>query len=184
MTYDGVPMGALELAVEASKAAKAEYRACDIAEDGGRYYIPEYATALAAFPYFRDWIGQYLMWDFSEAECKILQKQIAYKEVVFRIDGPVRLQIGRASQMMQWDLGYGKFGGGLAFRPHLEITYTPKPEVLEFFPIRCHTLGYGKVEEGRILCGFDEKGKKYIQGLISDRVCCPIRILYLLPVYM
>ncbi len=65
MTYDGVPMGALELAVEASKAAKAEYWACDIAEYDGKYYILECATAFAAFPYFRDWIGQYLMWDFS-----------------------------------------------------------------------------------------------------------------------
>jgi competence ComEA-like helix-hairpin-helix protein len=59
-------MGALELAVEASKAAKAEYWACDIAEYDGKYYILECATAFAAFPYFRDWIGQYLMWDFSE----------------------------------------------------------------------------------------------------------------------
>jgi len=66
MTYDGVPMGALELAVEASKAAKAEYWACDIAEYDGKYYILECATAFAAFPYFRDWIGRYLMWDFSE----------------------------------------------------------------------------------------------------------------------
>ncbi|WP_456401723.1 helix-hairpin-helix domain-containing protein [Hydrogenimonas sp.] len=66
MTYEGVPMGALELAVEASKAAKAEYWACDIAEHDGKYYILECATAFAAFPYFRDWIGAYLMWDFSE----------------------------------------------------------------------------------------------------------------------
>jgi len=65
MTYDDVPMGALELAVEASKAAKAEYWACDIAEHDGKYYILECATAFAAFPYFRDWICQYLMWDFS-----------------------------------------------------------------------------------------------------------------------
>ena len=70
MTYDGVPMGALELAVEASKAAKAEYWACDIAEYDGKYYILECATAFAAFPYFRDWIGQYLMWDFSDGQFK------------------------------------------------------------------------------------------------------------------
>ena len=70
MTYDGVPMGALELAVEASKAAKAEYWACDIAEYDGKYYILECATAFAAFPYFRDWIGKYLMWDFSEGYFK------------------------------------------------------------------------------------------------------------------
>jgi len=65
MSYEGVDMGALELAVQSSKAAKAEYWACDIAEYAGKYYILECATAFAAFPYVRDWIGQYLMWDFS-----------------------------------------------------------------------------------------------------------------------
>ena len=65
MSYEGVDMGALELAVQSSKAAKAEYWACDIAEHDGNYYILECATAFAAFPYVRDWICQYLMWDFS-----------------------------------------------------------------------------------------------------------------------
>jgi len=67
MSYENVPMNALELAVEASKAAKAEYWACDVAIDAktGKAYILECATAFAAFPYIRDWIGQYLMWDFS-----------------------------------------------------------------------------------------------------------------------
>jgi competence ComEA-like helix-hairpin-helix protein len=67
MSYENVPMNALELAVEASKAAKAEYWACDIAIDAkdDKPYILECATAFAAFPYIRDWICQYLMWDFS-----------------------------------------------------------------------------------------------------------------------
>jgi len=68
MSYDNVPMSALELAVDASKAAKAEYWACDIAIDKqtDEPYILECATAFAAFPYIRDWIGQYLMWDLSD----------------------------------------------------------------------------------------------------------------------
>ena len=67
MSYENVPMNALELAVEASKAAKAEYWACDIAIDkkDGKAYILECATAFAAFPYIRDWIGRYIMWDLS-----------------------------------------------------------------------------------------------------------------------
>lgn len=71
MSYMGVPMGALELAVQASKAAKAEYWACDIAESNGKFYILECATAFAAFPYIRDWIGKYLMWDFSKGKFSI-----------------------------------------------------------------------------------------------------------------
>ena len=68
MSYENVPMSSLELAVEASKAAKAEYWACDIAIDAktDKPYILECATAFAAFPYIRDWICQYLMWDFSK----------------------------------------------------------------------------------------------------------------------
>lgn len=64
MSYSGVPRAALDLAVAASRAAQAEYWACDIAESQGEYFILECATAFAAFPYIRDWIGQYLMWDF------------------------------------------------------------------------------------------------------------------------
>lgn len=70
MSYENVPMNALELAVKASKAAKAEYWACDIAIDAkdDKPYILECATAFAAFPYIRDWICQYLMWDFSNGK--------------------------------------------------------------------------------------------------------------------
>ena len=72
MSYENIPMNALELAVKASKAAKAEYWACDIAicAKTGKAYILECATAFAAFPYIRDWICQYLMWDFSNGKFK------------------------------------------------------------------------------------------------------------------
>jgi len=67
MDYQDVPMELLELAVKVSKAAKAEYWACDIAVGiDGKYRILECATAFAAFPYIRDWIGQYIMWKFSD----------------------------------------------------------------------------------------------------------------------
>ncbi|AMO58068.1 30S ribosomal protein S6 modification protein RimK [Endozoicomonas montiporae] len=66
MDYMNVPAEALELAVRASKAANAEYWACDIAVNfDDEYRILECATAFAAFPYVRDWIGQYLMWKLS-----------------------------------------------------------------------------------------------------------------------
>ena len=104
--------------------------------------------------------GIWRNWEFSEVECQALQNRIDDQEIVFRIEGPKSLSIGRSSQMMQWDLGYGKFGGGLAFRPHLEITYTLKPEKLELFPKESYTVKSDSVEEGKILCGFDSKGKK------------------------
>ena len=73
MSYDSVPMSALELAVKSSKAAKAEYWACDIGIDKktNKPYIIECATAFAAFPYIRDWICQYIMWDLSKGYFKM-----------------------------------------------------------------------------------------------------------------
>ena len=67
MDYMNVPKSVLDLAVRASKAANAEYWACDIAYGkDGKVRILECATAFAAFPYIRDWIGQYLMWSLSK----------------------------------------------------------------------------------------------------------------------
>ena len=67
MDYMDVPKNVLDLAVKVSKAANAEYWACDVAYGkDGKVRILECATAFAAFPYIRDWIGQYLMWSLSE----------------------------------------------------------------------------------------------------------------------
>ncbi|MFD2177462.1 ATP-grasp domain-containing protein [Veronia pacifica] len=69
MDYQDIPKDVLDLAVKASKAANAEYWACDIAlGKDGKLRILECATAFAAFPYIRDWIGQYLMWLLSDGK--------------------------------------------------------------------------------------------------------------------
>ena len=71
MDYMNVPKSVLDLAVATSKAAKAEYWACDIAYGkDGKVRILECATAFAAFPYIRDWIGQYIMWSLSKGRFK------------------------------------------------------------------------------------------------------------------
>lgn len=71
MDYMDVPKKVLDLAVKTSKAANAEYWACDIAYGiDGKVRILECATAFAAFPYIRDWIGGYLMWKFGNGVFK------------------------------------------------------------------------------------------------------------------
>ncbi|RUM68156.1 MAG: hypothetical protein DSZ07_07350 [Sulfurovum sp.] len=71
MDYMNVPKNVLDLAVKVSKAANAEYWACDVAYGkDGKVRILECATAFAAFPYIRDWIGQYIMWSLSEGRFK------------------------------------------------------------------------------------------------------------------
>lgn len=69
MDYNDVPKEVLELSIKVSKAADAEYWACDVAVGvDGQYRILECATAFAAFPYIRDWIGQYIMWKLSDGQ--------------------------------------------------------------------------------------------------------------------
>jgi len=46
---------------------------------------------------------------------KFYRNQIQNQKVLLKVEGPKKLPIGRNSQMMQWDLGYGKYGSGLAF---------------------------------------------------------------------
>jgi glutathione synthase/RimK-type ligase-like ATP-grasp enzyme len=67
MDYQGITKEILDFAVNVSKSANAEYWACDIAvaKEDGSLSLLESATAFAAFPYIRDWIGQYLMWKFG-----------------------------------------------------------------------------------------------------------------------
>ncbi len=99
-------------------------------------------------------------WYFNGYERKILQSQIKNKSAVLRLQGPKKLPLGKDSQMMMFDIGYGKFGGGIHYRPSLNIIYTTPPTQIEIKPIMISTIS----EEGNIpdklTCGFDANGEK------------------------
>lgn len=105
--------------------------------------------------------GIWRTWNFSGIECKSLQETATkYGKVVFRVEGPTELIIGRNRQMMQWDIGYGKFGYGLPYRPRLELTYTIKPTITELYPKAVYTISKDSIKADEISAGFDEDGKK------------------------
>jgi len=90
MDYMDVPKELLDLAVQVSKNANAEYWACDIAVgEDGKYRILECATAFAAFPYIRDWIGQYLMWKFSSGRFPLPNMPLYNWEELGKMDASV-----------------------------------------------------------------------------------------------
>jgi glutathione synthase/RimK-type ligase-like ATP-grasp enzyme len=90
MDYMDVPKELLDLAVKVSKAANAEYWACDVAVGAdGKYRILECATAFAAFPYIRDWIGQYLMWKFSNGRFPLPNVPLYNWEELGKMDSSV-----------------------------------------------------------------------------------------------
>jgi len=75
--------------------------------------------------------GIWRTYKFAAQELSVLQKSIARLEALFKFEGPASLPLDRASQLMQWDIGYGKFSGGLTYRPKLDISYTVDEAKLE-----------------------------------------------------
>jgi hypothetical protein len=97
-------------------------------------------------------------WTLSGIECDYLRESIHEEQIVLRVEGPKELIIGRTRQMMQWDIGYGKFGYGLPSRPRLEITYTMTPTITQVYPKAVYTVNKKEVIENEINSGFDKNG--------------------------
>ena len=106
--------------------------------------------------------GIWRTWTLSGIECDMLNQQIQNELITFRVEGPKDLKDGRTRQMMQWDLGYGKFGGGLEYRPRLELTYTIEPEITTIYPKSVTTICKSNVRKDELIAGFDEDGYKKI----------------------
>ena len=104
--------------------------------------------------------GIWRTWELSGIECSCLQEIAKNNQVVLRIEGPKELIIGRTRQMMQWDIGYGKYGYGLTYRPRLEVTYTIKPTVTTLYPKAVYTVSSNGVQSDEVSSGFDKDGKR------------------------
>lgn len=117
--------------------------------------------------------GIWNFWEFSSRECELLQEELANGEAHFRIDGPKFLPDGEDSQMMQFDIGYGQFGGGLHYRPILDINYT-LPESKIKLPIeRLSTIAKDGVDDTLLSSGFDKEGNKIYGYLEFDTSALP-----------
>ncbi|MDN3556519.1 M14 family zinc carboxypeptidase [Halomonas maura] len=103
--------------------------------------------------------GIWSEWKFNQHERELLKEQVGNKQVVFRVSGPDTLPIGNDSQIMQFDIGYGKFGGGIHYRPCLDVIYTKQPDTIELEPIALNTIFEDEVVEGQLKSGFDQSGQ-------------------------
>ncbi len=105
--------------------------------------------------------GIWRTWELSGKECEYLKEVVSQNDkIILRVEGPKELRIGRTRQMMQWDIGYGKFGYGLPYRPRIEITYTIKPTITELFPKAVYTVSKSDVKSDEISAGYDKEGRK------------------------
>jgi len=110
--------------------------------------------------------GIWSHWNFNETERKTLESQLATGTVLFKINGPTTLPEGRDSQMMMFDLGYGKFGGGLHYRPNIDITYTIPSKKIELNASNITSISFDKTDNLQLMCGFDKNNHK-IYGLME-----------------
>ncbi len=102
--------------------------------------------------------GIWRTYQFAEQERALLMNALKRRSITFRMEGPKVLPEDRASQLMQWDIGYGKFSGGLSFRPKLDISYTLNEAHLEVQSFREVSIAKNKTTEGTLLSGFDNNG--------------------------
>ncbi len=101
--------------------------------------------------------GIWNYWVFSSYQCSLLQKELEKEKVLFRVDGPKKLPYGEDSQMMQFDIGYGSFGGGLHYRPMLEIKYTIPSSKIEIEPEISRSISPNITKE-HLESGYDKEG--------------------------
>ena len=106
-------------------------------------------------------------WSFSKHECRLLQESLNNKSATFRLDGPKTLPDGEDSQMMQFDIGYGQFGGGIHYRPILDIKYTLENEKIKLPAATLSTISRDGAKEG-LNSGFDNEGHRVYGYLNFD----------------
>ena len=102
--------------------------------------------------------GIWRTYKFATQEIEVLQKSLACSEALFKFEGPSSLPLDRASQLMQWDIGYGKFSGGLTYRPKLDISYTINEAKLELRSSKEFTTLKNKILENKLVAGYDKDG--------------------------
>ena len=115
--------------------------------------------------------GIWRTYKFANQEIDVLQKSLKRREAYFRMEGPSSLPLSRASQMMQWDIGYGKFSGGLTYRPKLDISYTINPARIDLESSVEMSITKNKIIEKDLKVGFDKNGDKeygYIEFDLSN----------------
>ncbi len=106
--------------------------------------------------------GIWKTWQLSAVERELIQCQLEKGRLLLRLQGPTALPLGNDSQMMQFDIGYGQFGGGIHYRPSLELIYHRKPYQMAFGANACHTINDTGIVANSLQSGFDADGTRVL----------------------
>ncbi len=104
--------------------------------------------------------GVWRTYKFASQEIEHLQEAIKRRSALFRMEGPKSLPLDKASQLMQWDIGYGKFSGGLTFRPMLEISYTLQEAKVELLSSNVCSVSKSTSMPDSLHVGFSKNGER------------------------
>ena len=112
--------------------------------------------------------GIWSHWDCNNFEKKVIQKELKKGQITLKLEGPTSLPVGRDSQMMVFDLGYGNGGGGLHYRPSIDIKYTvPSEEVC--IPLQnAMTITPTEIVPDDMACGFTKEDEKVYAYMSFD----------------
>ena len=110
---------------------------------------------------------------FAEQERQLLQEALKLRKASFRMEGPKSLPMNRSSQLMQWDIGYGRYSGGLTYRPKLEISYTLPEACLKLQSSSVVSLSRSGVNHSVLDVGYDAKGDRQYGCITFDTIQMP-----------
>jgi predicted deacylase len=109
--------------------------------------------------------GIWHRWPLERSDLVALVRGVQNGFVALRVEGPTDIPTGETSQIIQFDIGDGPFGGGSNFRPNLMIAYYDKPTEVTLHPSRITSIGQQSFSEGDLVVGFDPQGHKQYGGL-------------------
>jgi hypothetical protein len=112
--------------------------------------------------------GIWSHWDCNDFEKKIIQSQLEKRKMTLKLEGPTTLPVGRDSQIMVFDLGYGNQGGGLHYRPSIDIKYTIPSEEITIPLQNSMTIAPNEIIADKMACGFNKKDEKIYAYMSFD----------------
>jgi hypothetical protein len=112
--------------------------------------------------------GIWSHWDCNNFEKKIIQSQLQKQKMTLKLEGPTTLPIGRDSQIMVFDLGYGNAGGGLHYRPSIDIKYTIPSDEISIGLQNSMTIAPNDITADKMACGFNQNDEKIYAYISFD----------------
>lgn len=117
--------------------------------------------------------GIWSHWDCNDFENEIIQEQLEKGKITLKVQGPTTLPVGRDSQIMVFDLGYGNEGGGLHYRPSIDIKYTIPSEEITIDLQNSMTIAPEEITPEALVCGFNKKDEKIYAYMSFDLSTLP-----------